>query len=138
MYGIGSVYDSTDEKLEEFVRSGVACIGWPEQEAPGLHQQLAHIGVGDIMFVKAFPPAQGLYIKAVGIVSNAKVLELPRNLGFGREVKWVWSATNGKDPLKLGRIEDRYDFMRTGTMYLELGPLVQEKIIDILVNPGSY
>src|SRR5207245_703490 len=133
IYGIGSVYGSTDEMLPQFVSRKVACIGWPETEAAGLHQMLGHIGVGDIVFIKAHPPSHGLYIKAVGVVDSPEVYRFP-DLGSGRSVRWVWSATDGVKPAHLGRLNDRYDNLRGGTIYPEFGPTVQEAVISILVT----
>ena len=132
IYGIGSVYNSTEEQLSHFVSSGVACIGWPREEAPALHQLLSRIAVGDLVFVKSYPPSSGLYVKAVGVVTSAELFNVP-GLGFGRSVSWVWSALDGREPVHLGRIKDRYDNMRHGTLYEELGPIVQQRVLDILL-----
>ena|SRR3989442_971813 len=132
IYGIGSVYGSKHEKLSQFVSSSVACIGWERDQAPALHQLLNRIAVGDIVFVKSFTASGGLYIKAVGVVTSPEILILP-DLRYGRSVSWVWSALDVKDAIHLGRIEDRYDNMRFGTLYEELGPVVQQRVVDILL-----
>lgn len=134
IYGFGSMYGSTEEKLPDFLSRKLACIGWPKEEAGALHQMLAQIAVGDIVFVKAHPPAHGLYIKAVGVVDSAEIYT-SRDLGAGRSVQWVWHC-NGQ-PLQLGRQNDRYDNFRGGTLYQELGPDVQAAVIDLLVNRDS-
>jgi len=136
IYGIGSVYGSTDEKLGQFVSSNIACIGWERDEAPALHQLLNRIAVGDLIYIKSFPASRGLYIKAVGVVTSPEIFNIP-GLGYGRAVKWVWSATNGNDAIHLGRIDDRYDNMRLGTLYEELGPLVQQRVVDVLLTPAA-
>ena len=120
IYGIGSMYGSTDEKLPEFVSRKVACIGWPKTEASSLHQLLTQIGVGDIIFVKSYPPSHGLYVKAVGIVNSPELYTFP-DLGTGRGVRWVWVADENIEPVHLGRMNDRYDNFRGGSLYQELG-----------------
>ncbi len=130
-YGIGSMYGSTDDKLPEFLSRNLACIGWPRDEAPAIHQLLGQIAVGDIVFVKSFPPQHGLYIKAVGIVDSSEVYT-SRDLGSGRSVQWVW--VHNVDPAHLGRLNDHYDQFRAGSLYQELGPQVQAAVIDLLVN----
>lgn len=136
IYGIGSVFDSTEEKLPQFVTSNVACVGWDRNDAPGLHQLLGKIGVGDIIFVKAYPPSSGLYIKAVGIVNSPDIFNVP-NLGYGRSVSWIWSALDGREPIHLGPVNDRYDNMRRGTLYEELGPVVQQRVLDVVLGRQS-
>ena len=98
---------------------------------------LAGIGVGDLVFIKSFPPSRGLYIKAVGIVKTHEVIDFTdipslRDLGYGREVDWIWH--DNVDPVHLGRLEDRYDYMRGGTLFQEFGPVVQARVIDIVLN----
>lgn len=137
IFGIGSVYGSTEEKLPQFISSGVACVGWPPEEAPGLHQLLSRISVGDIIFVKSYPPSSGLHIKAVGLVTSQEIFNVP-HLGFGRSVEWVWSVGGDTAAIRLGQLNDRYDNMRRGTLYEELGPTAQEKIINILLHPEKY
>ena len=132
IYGIGSMYGS-DEMVPEFIRQRVACIGWPKTEAPGLHQMLRQMTVGDIIFIKAHPPSHGLYLKAVGVVDSPDTYE-SRDLGVGRYVRWVWHVTASVEAVHLGRLNDRYDHMRGGTLYPEFGPAVQEAVINILVR----
>jgi hypothetical protein len=137
IYGIGTMYGSTDEMLPDFITSGAVWIGWPQEEAPALHQLLGQIGVGDIVFAKSFPPSSGLYIKGVAVVTSAQTVKLTK-LGVGREVRWIWTASDGRQSVHVGRLDDRYDNMRGGTLYQELGPVVQKKVLDILFNPGQF
>jgi hypothetical protein len=131
IYGIGSMYGATHDVLPDFLSRGVACVGWEKADAPAHYQMLGQIAVGDIIFVKSFPPAQGLYIKAVGIVDKPDIYTFP-DLVAGRSVQWVW---NFKDQaLRLGRLDDHYDQFRAGTLYQELGPRVQAAVIDLLIN----
>src|SRR5256885_9186574 len=122
----GPWYGSTDEMLPQFLSRKVACIGWPKTEASALHQMLAQIGGGDIVFMKAHPPSHGLYIKAVGIVDSPEIYSFP-DLG----VQWVWTFRESDGPVHLGRQNDRYDNFRGGTLYQELGPAVQAAVIDL-------
>jgi hypothetical protein len=85
IYGIGTMYDSADEKLPEFVSNEAICLGWSSDESPAIHQLFGQIGVGDIVFAKSFPPSHGLFIKGVCIVTSAKIFEFPR-LGVGRPI----------------------------------------------------
>jgi hypothetical protein len=133
IYGIGTTYDSSNEKLPEFVASEVVCVGWTAAASPAIHQLFGQIGVGDIVFAKSFPPSHGLFIKGVGVVTSAKLFDLPK-LGVARHVHWIWSALEGREPVRLGRIDDHYDYFRGGTLYQELGPRVQDAVLAILFN----
>lgn len=134
-YGLGAVYDGTDDMYTRFIQRGVACIGWSKNDAPAFYQMLAQINVGDFIFIKSFPPKHGLYIKAIGIVRTSPMLELD-GLGNGREVQWLYTAPNN-EWISLGRLNDHYDFMRGGTIYPEYSPLVQEKILDVIGIKGQ-
>jgi hypothetical protein len=133
IYGIGTTYDSSNEKLPEFVSNEAICLGWTAAASPAIHQLFGQIGVGDIVFAKSFPPSHGLYIKGVCIVTSAKLFELPR-LGVGRHVRWIWSALEGREPIRLGRLDDHYDYFRGGTLYQELGPRVQDVVLQIVFD----
>lgn len=133
IYGIGSMYGSTDEKLPQFLDQNVACVGWPRDEAPALHQLLAQISVGDIIYIKSHPPRHGLFVKAVGIVDSPEIFRVPNGLGDGRSVQWIWNAPIGS-PYSFGQVNDRYNNFRTGTLYQELGPTVQSLIVHTVVN----
>lgn len=138
IYGIGTTYGATDEKFPEFVAAGTICIGWEEAEAPAIHQLFAHIAVGDIVFAKSFPPRQGLFIKGVGIVTSPELYRFPNIEGVGRAVRWVWTALEGRQMESMGRLNDHYDYFRGGTLFQEFGPRVQEKVINILLNPDGF
>jgi len=61
VYGFGAKYGNQD-MLDEFLRLGVACVGWPEQAAPPLeaapplHDILRDISKGDLVYVKSYAP----------------------------------------------------------------------------------
>jgi hypothetical protein len=133
IYGIGTTYSSSDEKLPEFVANEAVCLGWTPEQSPAIHQLFGQIGVGDIVFAKSFPPSHGLFIKGVGIVTSPRLFELPR-LGVGRHVHWIWTALEGRQPVRLGRLDDHYDYFRGGTLYQELGPRVQEAVLEIVLH----
>jgi hypothetical protein len=133
IYGVGTTYASSDEKLSEFIANEAICLGWSAAEAPAIHQLFGQIGVGDIVFAKSFPPQYGLFIKAVGIVTSAKIFELPR-LGVARHVHWIWSTLESNEYVRLGRLDDHYDYFRGGTLYQELGIRVQDQVLEIVFN----
>jgi hypothetical protein len=136
-YGIGAAYSSgTEDYTSTFINKGIACIGWDSKDAPAFHEILRQINIGDIVFLKSFSPKAGLYIKAIGLVSSSKILQPNETeyLGYAREVAWKFRALKQNQWLWLGRLQDKYDFMRGGTMYIEMNPDVQTKIIAELLK----
>ena len=129
--GIGATYGATRDVSSDFVSRGVACIGFEPAEAPFTHGQMATLKAGDIIFIKSFPPHLGLYVKAVGVVTDSK-LKPVTGLGYGVDVRWVWHAPD--NPILLGKLDDRGDHVRRGTFYEEVGPGVQQVILDLLLG----
>jgi hypothetical protein len=140
IYGLGSNYEGSTEMMDRFIELGVACIGWSPEDSESLQQMFSHIQVGDIIYLKSYPPAHGLFIKAVGIVISSKMFNIP-DLGVARKVKWLWCGRRDFNFIKMGHVRDKYDNMRGGTIYPEYGPAVQamvlEKIQPISVIGGA-
>ncbi len=130
VYGIGATYSGTEDKSEDFVRNGVACIGWDPDDAPAAHAQMKGIKAGDVIFIKSYAPNAGLHIKAVGVVTNATFRRVTELLGYGVDVRWV-PMPDGR--IALGPIEDHSDYMRRGSLYEEFNPDVVQRVLDVLV-----
>lgn len=126
IFGFGASYDREDVS-GRFVTAGAACVGWPEAEAPPLHNILRHIKIGDIAFLKSFAPQVGLTIKAVGIVTGREPQEV-EDLGWGVAVRWVWRGEE-----RIGQLEDKCP-VRSITRYEEYNPRIQERVIDLLLS----
>ena len=127
VFGFGSNFGGKNDVSTDFVRQGVACVGWSKKEAPTLHILLKHIKTGDVIYLKSHPPNIGLIIKAVGVVVGNEVNNYP-DLGQGIRVAWVW---NGEE--RLGQIEDKYP-VRNLTLYEEHDFLVQTKVLKLLLG----
>lgn len=126
IFGIGAWY-SGDDMTSIFLEKEVACVGWGEEYAPTLHRIMAHIKIGDIIYIKKYPPSEGLTIKAIGIVADDKVTQIPDVGEACVKVKWAWKGDE-----YIGKIDDKY-IVHTGTLYEEYNPDVQKKIIDLLI-----
>jgi hypothetical protein len=126
IFAFGASYGD-DDVSEDFIKRGVACVGWEPDEAPTLHTLLKHIKTGDVVYLKAHPPNAGLIIKAVGIVVGNEVREYGK-LGRGVSVEWVWSGKK-----RLGQIKDKYN-VRNLTLYEEYGFEVQTKVLTLLLG----
>ncbi len=136
-YAFGAAYKGgTEDHSSTFVNKGIACVGWDKDNAPAFYEMIQQINVGDIVFLKSFSPKAGLNIKAIGIVRSSKILQFEDTdgLGIGREVAWKFHASKQSDWVWLGRLGDKYDFMRGGTMYIETNPKVQSIVIEKLLE----
>lgn len=131
-YAFGAAYGGTDDKTRAFVNSGFAFIGWPPDEAPYLHAMLRQIEIGDLVFLKSAAPSVGLMIKAAGIVTDNEIKQ-DWDLGFGVKVDWAFTGeVGGGKNLLIGKLNDKADFMRGGTLYREFHPVVLNLVIDLI------
>lgn len=124
IYGIGAYYH--EDMTEVFLKKKVACIGWDKQDAPALHKIMSHIKTGDIIYIKKYPPNEGLTIKAIGLVTEDQLIQVN---GAGQaclKMKWVWKGEE-----YLGLIDDKY-VVHLCTLYEEYNPMVQKKIIELM------
>jgi len=124
IFGIGAYYG--EDVTNVFLKKKVACVGWEEENAPTLHRIMAHIKIGDIIYIKKYPPNEGLTIKAIGIVVDDKLTRISKVGEACIKVKWVWKGDE-----YIGKIDDKY-VVRTGTLYEEYHPDIQKKIINLL------
>ena len=130
IYGFGAMFGGNTDVSGEFLRQGMACVGWAEQDAPPLFDILRNIGNGDLVFIKSFNPQVGLVIKAVGIVTDRTIREYPvdGHPRHGVTVRWVW---HGND--RVGKIDDKYP-VRNLTLFQEHTPSVQGRVIGHLLG----
>jgi hypothetical protein len=131
IFAFGASYEG-DDMTQAFVSAGVACVGWDQNEAPYAHQMLRRITVGDVVAIKSYAPRQGLFIKAVGLVTEPHYLVgfLP-SLGHAVRVDWVRHSDPGL-PHHVGVMGDKADYIRRGTLFEELNPSLQKLFIDLL------
>ncbi len=128
VFGLGAFYNNTTDMTDAFLSNGVACIGWARNDAPPLHRIIRHIKMGDIVYIKAHPPNQGLIIKGVGIVMDDEVFP-DQDLGQACiRVRWIWRGNE-----LLGHIRDRYP-VRSITLYEEFNPEIIRRVIELLVS----
>ena len=125
IFGIGAYYDT--DISDECINKEVICIGWSLADAPALHQMFGSIKVGDIVFIKSHNPSHGLFIKAVGIVKDNKVIE-DLSLGHCMRVKWLWDGE-----IRMGKISDKHN-VRSNTLFEEFNPDVQTRVLDQIFN----
>jgi hypothetical protein len=90
VYGIGAMYDGTNDQTEIFIKMGVACVGWSPNDAPAIHAQMKSVKAGDIFFIKSYAPTAGLHIKAVGFVTDPTFRPITDALGWGVSIRWLF------------------------------------------------
>lgn len=139
IYAIGSMYGATEEQLPNFINSGHAHIGYEEKDKPAVVNAFKRATIGDTIYVKGYSPRYGLYIKAVGIITSQNAFPNRIDGGWARKVRWVWHSKlntdrDGIEMVKLGKIDDEYANIRSGTFYQEEGPEVQEKVLELLLS----
>jgi hypothetical protein len=125
IFGIGAHYET--DMSEDFIKQGLACIGWKEKDAPPAHAIFRQLRTGDLIFIKSFVPQVGLSIKAVGIVMEAKI-QSDNNLGTCVPVRWVWTGEE-----RIEKLDDKWP-VRSVTIYEEHHPTVQSKVINLLLQ----
>jgi len=128
IYGIGATYGKSDDVSPVFLARQAAYIGWSEADAPYFHQLFRRITVSDILFIKSYPPRKGLIIKAVGVVTEPQFVAGDDDMGVKVSVDWRW--THG--PLVVGPLNDKADFMRSGSLFEELNPALQRRVLSLI------
>lgn len=132
VYGMGSMFSSTDEQLKNFVKDGFACIGWRCEDKPELYEILNDIKIGDIIYIKSlYHASKAMKVKAVGIVTS----ELKRqNTHHGYEdceneisIKWLNTDIN-----KIINVEDSDLNKRKGSLFIETNPEYIKNIIEFI------
>jgi hypothetical protein len=134
IYAIGAVFGDAGDVSEDFISGGLACLGWDATDAPYLHQLFRRITVGDLITIKSYAPQQGLFLKAVGMVTKPNYLSgMHPTLGESIGVDWVWHPGSGLSH-HVGLMKDKADHMRRGALYEELNPRLQKLITDLFLG----
>jgi hypothetical protein len=50
--------------------------------------------VGDVIYIKSYPPDEGLIIKGVGFLRTSEIFAVEELGGAFRRVAWFWRGTN--------------------------------------------
>jgi len=134
VYGFGAAFGGSEDMSSNFIEAEGAFVGWKPAEAPAAHATLRQIEVGDLVFIKSFPPSMGLIVKAAGIVTDTNHLLMDYDLGTGVRVNWTFVGPRDGGHKLFGKIGDKADFTRGGTLYREYNPDVQRRIIELVLG----
>lgn len=129
IYGIGAFYE--EDVSDEFVRANIVGAGWSAHDAPELHQFIRSLKVGDIVYIKAFPPgSREIIVKAIGLVADDVIVDKETSgdlVSCGRNVRWVSTQQfTLPQPIEKNNV-------RANTLYEEFHPVVQGEILARLV-----
>ena len=126
IFGIGAFYD--EDVSKQFVEQNLIGVGWEASDAPELHQFIQSIRVGDIVYIKSFPPGSPeIFVKAIGIVVDGEIRTKRDTNGLvscGRNVRWL-TTSEFQVPLPSEK-----NNVRRNTLYEEHHPIVQAAILE--------
>lgn len=120
------------------VSHNVAVIGWEEKYAPGLHQIMRHMKVGDIVYLKSiYIRKRRLIVKATGIILDDEILEttdLQSLTGgnLGRNVGYLWE---GSDNLPVPKDNEP---VKSLTIYEEHNLGIQSRILELIFTNCNF
>ncbi|HEX3912346.1 MAG TPA: hypothetical protein VHW71_02465 [Steroidobacteraceae bacterium] len=127
IFAVGANYDG-DDVSPQFIAQGVAGVGWDHASAPELHQLMASLKVGDIVYIKAYAPSSpDIIVKGIGFIRDAVFLDgqATNNLvSAGRNVEW-----RVVEEFRIQKPTERYN-VRLNSAYEEFHPAVQAQILS--------
>jgi hypothetical protein len=125
IFGIGAFFE--EDVSSQFINNNLAGVGWNIEDAPDLHQFICSLKVGDIIYIKAFPPGSELIVKAIGIIINEEIHSRPP-VSCGRNVRWLFTT-----PFTL-QIPRQKNNVRANTLYEEYHPQIQNEILRRIIG----
>ena len=133
IFGIGASYGDTD-MAQNFINDGVVGVGWDETDAPEIKQFLSTLKVGDIVYIKSYPPnSKDFVIKGIGFVEKSKLEDdnsrfSESKFSFARYVRWII-----KKEISIPKPKEKNN-VRLNTMYEEFHPEIQKIILDCIID----
>lgn len=125
IFGVGAFYDR--DVSGDFIADNLIGVGWDVQDAPELHRFIRSLKVGDIVYLKSYPPgSRQIYVKAIGVVRDDIIRDQPDSNGLveiGRNVRWITTAQ-----FQIPRPNEKNN-VRANTMYEEYHPDVEDRIM---------
>ena len=129
IFGIGATFE--DDVSQNFIEANFVGIGHGVEDAPELHQFMRTLKVGDIVYIKSFPPAlPDMKIRAIGVIVDDMIIydkEIEHELvSCGRHVKWL-----STQEISIPKPKEKFN-VRMNSMYEEFHPEVQRIILERL------
>ncbi len=126
IFGIGAYYEK--DVSQKFIDQKIIGTGHSEIDGPDIHCFIKSLKVGDIVYIKSYPPAaEHITIKAIGVITDMFIIS-NKDVAIGRNVSWL--SLEKFDILPpTGKNQVRYN-----TLYEEWHPSVQKVIIDRVLS----
>jgi hypothetical protein len=129
IFGVGAYYD--EDVSQEFIRANLVGVGWNANEAPELHQFMRALKVGDIVYIKSFPPGSpDVIVKAIGIITDDEIRTAANSsnlISCGRNVRWIHTGD-----FRIPKPPEKNN-VRSNTVYEEFHPVVQTAILQQII-----
>ena len=127
IYAIGSHYEGTRDVSDDFIKGNFVGIGWPNSYAPELHQFIASLKVGDIIYIKSVAAnSKFIFVRAIGFIKDDTILK-NKLVKSGRNV--FWKVT---EKFQIQKPKEKNN-VRLNSIYQEFHPEVQAQILKQLV-----
>ena len=142
VWGIGAYFlgEGGGDQSDEFIKNGIAVIGYSREEHPDYYELMENIREGDLIYIKSRQMNKydaPIKLKAIGIVVNAEIK--PKNLSVGTaqgiDVYWVNSFNDsGREPIK---IQVPPSPLYNNTLFEEKDKIVIKEIVSYLNNKDA-
>ncbi len=141
IFGAGSKWGN-EELKNKFFEEEKFILGWNEKNGKDLYEAVAHLKVGDIVYIKANSPgSRNIRVKGIGFVTKS-VIQCISDTEYGNKKISDWSALFVKINwihktefvIKIPKNEGKLTNIRAATFYEEYLPFVQDKILNKIID----
>ena len=126
IFAVGANYDGEDVS-PQFITQSIAGVGWSQASAPELHQLIASLKVGDIIYIKAYSPSSpDIIVRGIGFVRDAFIhnnVTSNNLIACGRNVDWRF-----KKEFRIPKPAEKNN-VRLNSAYEEFHPIIQAEIL---------
>ena len=71
IFGIGAFYE--EDVSQDFIKANLVSVGHGVKDAPELHQFMRTLKVGDVVYIKSFPPGSTeIIVRGIGVIIDDK------------------------------------------------------------------
>lgn len=140
VWGMGSYWNDSkpQNKIDAFITNQVASIGWTKEQAPALYNMVQEMEKGDIIYIKSYVmKKRELRIKAIGIITDKKLLNIEKLNDQCFSVNWIKKPEDNLPAIEMERRYLRYN-VYSCTLYPEYNEEIAEKIREMAGFPKDY
>jgi len=129
IYGIGAYYE--EDVSAQFMARNLVGVGHKYADAPELHEFIRALKVGDIVYIKSYPPrAETITVKGIGLIIDSQFVDYSDSndlVQAGRNIRWITSEQFEINP------PSEKNNVRFNALYEEWHPEVQRTILERLL-----